>query len=71
MREWMNRDEAGAPAADEERRQRDLARHVIDLGYRVAAKELHPDKVGGSGEAMTRLNAVRERLMRKTKTKVW
>ena len=34
---------------------------LIDIGYRVLAKELHPDKIGGSREAMTRLNRVKER----------
>jgi hypothetical protein len=39
----------------------ELARKVIDIGYRVLAKEAHPDK-GGSTETMRRLNAVRRRL---------
>jgi hypothetical protein len=38
-----------------------LARRLIDIGYKVLALELHPDK-GGSREAMTRLNRVRDRL---------
>ena len=41
--------------------QRKLALQLIDIGYKVLARTLHPDK-GGSREAMSRLNAVRERL---------
>lgn len=41
--------------------QRTLALRLIDIGYKVLAKELHPDK-GGSHDAMTRLRAVVERL---------
>jgi hypothetical protein len=47
---------------DEERdAQRQLALQLIDIGYKVLARELHPDK-GGSRDAMARLNAVRARL---------
>jgi hypothetical protein len=47
---------------DEERdAQRRLALQLIDIGYKVLARELHPDK-GGSRDAMARLNAVRARL---------
>jgi hypothetical protein len=42
--------------------QRRLALKLIDIGYRVLAAELHPDKKGGSREAMSRLNDVRNRL---------
>ena len=35
-----------------------LALQVIDIGYKVLGRTLHPDK-GGSREAMARLNAVR------------
>ena len=38
-----------------------LGLRLIDIGYRVLAKELHPDK-GGSREAMHRLGRVRDRL---------
>jgi hypothetical protein len=41
--------------------QRKLAMRLIDIGYKVLAKELHPDK-GGTREAMTRLVTVRDRL---------
>ena len=46
---------------DEREAQRKLALQLIDIGFRVLAKTLHPDK-GGSRAAMTRLNAVRDRL---------
>ncbi len=38
-----------------------LALRLIDIGYKVLAKELHSDK-GGPPGAMTRLNRVRDRL---------
>lgn len=38
-----------------------LGLRLIDIGYRVLAKELHPDK-GGSRDAMSRLGRVRDRL---------
>src|SRR5678809_1540495 len=47
--------------ADEREAQRELAGRLIDIGYKVLAHKLHPDK-GGSREAMVRLNAVRDRL---------
>lgn len=37
----------------------ELSIQLIDIGYKVLATKLHPDK-GGSPEAMLRLNAVRE-----------
>jgi hypothetical protein len=40
---------------------RDLALQLIDLGYRALATRLHPDR-GGSRDAMSRLNAVRDEL---------
>jgi len=47
--------------ADEREAQRTLGRQLIDIGYKVLARKLHPDR-GGSREAMARLNAVRDRL---------
>lgn len=47
--------------AEEREAQRKLALQLIDIGYKVLARTLHPDK-GGSREAMARLNAVRDRL---------
>ncbi len=41
--------------------QRMLALRLIDIGYKVLAKELHPDK-GGDRNAMQRLGIVRDRL---------
>ena len=40
---------------------RTLALQLIDIGYKVLAAKLHPDK-GGSQEAMARLNKVRDML---------
>ncbi len=48
--------------ADEREAQRVLALQLIDIGYKVLARTLHPDKKDGSREAMSRLNAVRDRL---------
>jgi hypothetical protein len=39
----------------------DLAAQLIDIGFKVLASKLHPDK-GGSPEAMTLLNEVRDEL---------
>jgi hypothetical protein len=47
--------------AKEERLMRDLAYQLIDIGYKVLASKLHPDK-GGSSEAMARLNKVKSLL---------
>jgi hypothetical protein len=40
----------------------DLARKLVEAGFRLLAKELHPDK-GGSSELMRRLQAVRKALL--------
>jgi len=40
---------------------RELAEQLIDAGYRALATKLHPDR-GGSKDAMTRLNRVRDEL---------
>jgi hypothetical protein len=45
----------------ERKAERDLALKLIDIGYKVLARELHPDK-GGSRDAMARLNRVRKHL---------
>jgi hypothetical protein len=42
--------------------ERKLALKLITIGYKILATELHPDKQGGSNEAMSRLNTVRARL---------
>jgi hypothetical protein len=52
------------PVVDEEaedKLERKLALEVIDIGYRALSSKLHPDK-GGSKDAMSRLNTVRENL---------
>jgi hypothetical protein len=41
--------------------QRKLALRLIDIGFKVLSKELHPDR-GGSRDAMQMLNLVRDRL---------
>jgi hypothetical protein len=48
--------------AQERDAERALAHRLIDIGWKVLAKELHPDKVGGSRDAMKRLNSVRDKL---------
>jgi hypothetical protein len=45
----------------EQKQEADLKQQVINVGYRTLAPKLHPD-TGGSPEAMTRLNRVRDRL---------
>lgn len=47
--------------ADEREAERKLAVQLIDIGFKALATKLHPDK-GGSREAMSRLNRVRDRL---------
>jgi hypothetical protein len=47
---------------EERKAEAQLGLRLIDIGYKVLARELHPDKVGGSREAMTRLNRVKDRL---------
>ena len=32
---------------------------IIEIGYKVLTTKLHPDRAGGSSEAMARLNRVR------------
>jgi hypothetical protein len=46
---------------DEIKLHREIAIELIDLGYRAMATRLHPDR-GGSRDAMSRLNAVRDEL---------
>jgi hypothetical protein len=55
-------------AREEQRKQSDekqalikLANRMIDIGYKILAKELHPDR-GGSREAMAQLNKIRDNL---------
>jgi hypothetical protein len=54
-REKQTRDE-------EVRLHRELAEELINLGYKALAMRLHPDRRGGSRDAMVRLNRVRDEL---------
>jgi hypothetical protein len=58
------RDEA-MKRAEEGNAQRKLTRQLIDAGYKTLATKLHPD-AGGSHEAMTRLNQLRNQMKRGT-----
>jgi hypothetical protein len=56
-------------AAEAERQAELLAEHelalrLIEIGYKMLAKELHPDK--GRDAAMARLNRVRKRLQQRS-----
>lgn len=46
---------------EEREAERKLAMQLIDIGFKALASKLHPDK-GGSRDAMSRLNRVRDRL---------
>jgi hypothetical protein len=59
----LNRRRDELRRADERTAERQLALQVIDLGFKVLARKLHPDR-GGSREAMAQLNKVRHRLKR-------
>ena len=48
--------------AKEREAQRQLALQLISIGYKILAAQFHPDKKGGSKDAMVRLNTVRNRL---------
>ena len=48
--------------AQERDAERKLAHRLIDIGFKVLAKELHPDKLRGDRDAMARLNRVRDKL---------
>lgn len=61
-RQQMERLQAENLTRQQEREaDRKLALRLIDIGFKVLAKELHPDK-GGSRDAMQRLGKVRDRL---------
>jgi len=40
----------------------DLAAKIVNAGFKVLAVKLHPDKQGGSHDAMRRLNAAKKLL---------
>lgn len=46
----------------EQKMLRTLSHQLIDIGYKVLASKLHPDRPDGSSEAMARLNKVRNLL---------
>ena len=48
--------------AEEREAERKLASRLIDIGYKVLAKELHPDKMRGDKSAFQRLARVRDKL---------
>ena len=54
-------DEETLSRSQERDAERALALRLIDIGYKVLAKELHPDR-GGTKDAMSRLGKVRARL---------
>jgi hypothetical protein len=53
----------GPILSEEQKRESDLKQQVINAGYRALAATLHPD-IGGSREAMVRLNQLRDKLNR-------
>jgi hypothetical protein len=53
-----NEEPAMSPIADRD----PLYREMLDAGFKALAVKLHPDKQGGSTEAMRQLNAAREKL---------
>jgi hypothetical protein len=53
---------------DEIRLHRELAEELVDLGYRALATRLHPDR-GGTKDAMSRLNRVRDELKQFAQTR--
>jgi hypothetical protein len=67
VREIASRVNVEALTKDRQNREREaqmlrkLSHQLIDIGYKVLASKLHPDK-GGSAEAMARLNKVRATL---------
>jgi hypothetical protein len=48
--------------AQERDAEKKLSNRLIDIGYKVLAKELHPDKMGGDKTAFQRLGRVRDKL---------
>jgi hypothetical protein len=59
----VNIERLSAERMDREREAkliRQLGNQLIDIGYRVLASKLHPDRRDGSAEAMARLNRVRQ-----------
>ena len=46
----------------EHKAERELARQLVDVGFRALAKELHPDTKHGSVADMQRLVRLRDKL---------
>jgi hypothetical protein len=67
VREAVNRVNVDRLAQEQQSREKEskliheLGIKLIDIGYKVLATQLHPDR-GGSPDAMARLNRVRDRL---------
>jgi hypothetical protein len=61
-----NRQSTAAPPSQESARElvanKELALKLVDAGYRALAQQFHPDRQGGSHDAMSRLNTVRNRI---------
>ena len=53
---------------DELTLHQDLAVELVEIGYRALATRLHPDR-GGTKEAMSRLNRVRDELKHVAQTR--
>jgi hypothetical protein len=51
------------PTKTERQRRREVAQQLIDQGYRALTLKYHPDRRGGSTDAMVRLTAVRDGLI--------
>lgn len=66
-------DRLGQSAADTRKEETELHRtmalELIDIGYKALAMRLHPDRRGGSRDAMRRLNRVRDELNTIAKTR--
>jgi hypothetical protein len=60
--ESFNLRERDISRAQERKLERELGLNLIDIGYKVLAVKMHPDKTNGSADAMRRLNRVRARL---------
>ena len=52
-KQWENEDQ-------ENRERAALARKIVDAGYRALSAVVHPDRQGGSREAMTKLTSARK-----------
>lgn len=60
-RQMAEADRIKAERAERDR-ERELALKLVDIGFKALATKLHPDKPGGSNEAMHRLTRIKKRL---------